>query len=418
MNVVAESAAAAPLLSVVIATRNRIPYCQSAIESILDIADARLQLVIQDNSDDPALGAWVAARVPDARLCYRYSPPPLSSIGNFNAALALATGTYVCLIGDDDGINPELLEAAAWAEANDIDSLGGKCKVNYLWGGSGAPSTLFTTVGGAELAIENFEDSIALVDAEQQLQRLMRNGAVYYLDFPLPKLYHGLVRRSCLEAIRARTGQFVGGLSPDIYSSLALACLARKVAVTDYPLTIPGACGASTSVQEGSIKAHSKRIEDAPHLRARGAYAWSPMIPRLYAVETIWSESGLAALRDMGRDDLVARFNLPKLAAFCWSRNRGVGRLLLRELPDCLRARGENLAFGALRFGAALVSGPGLAFVRRAWNRVLLMAGRRTRVKIFELHDMRATSAALSAYLRQHGHSFANCVRQLGARRT
>ncbi|QYF91981.1 glycosyltransferase [Massilia sp. PAMC28688] len=406
---------AAPLLSVVIATRNRVIYCQSAIESILAIPDTRLELVIQDNSDTRELADWVACRASDARLRYRYTPPPLSSIGNFNAALELASGEYVCLIGDDDGINPEILDAAAWAQAHHIDSIGGRCRVNYLWGGSGAPSTLFTRVGGAEMAIEPFVDTISLVDVPQQMAALMDNGGVYYLDFQLPKMYHGLVRRACLEQIRSRTGHYVGGLSPDIYSSLAVACVAQRVAVTDYPLTIPGACGASTSVVEGSIKRHSKRIEDAPHWRAREDYQWSPMVPRLYSVETIWSESALVALAEMGRDDLVARFNLPRMAAFCFANNRAVADILRRELPAALRARGENLAWGALRFGAGLASGPGPAFVRRVWNRVLLSAGVRTRLKLHDLPDMQAASAALGAYLRAHNHSFQHCMRHFGA---
>ena len=45
-----------PLLSIVIATRNRIPYAISTIESILEISDSRLELIIQDNSDSRELG--------------------------------------------------------------------------------------------------------------------------------------------------------------------------------------------------------------------------------------------------------------------------------------------------------------------------------------------------------------------------
>ena len=40
-----------PLLSIAIATRNRIPYAISAIQSILEISDPRLELVVQDNND-------------------------------------------------------------------------------------------------------------------------------------------------------------------------------------------------------------------------------------------------------------------------------------------------------------------------------------------------------------------------------
>ena len=61
------------------------------------------------------------------------------------------------------------------------------------------------------------------------------------MKFNLPKLYHGLVRRRCLQAIHEKTGAYIGGLSPDIFASLSIACVAQRVMVTDYPLTIPGA---------------------------------------------------------------------------------------------------------------------------------------------------------------------------------
>ncbi len=36
-------------------------------------------------------------------------------VDNFNSAMEAVAAEYVCFIGDDDGINPELLDAAQWA---------------------------------------------------------------------------------------------------------------------------------------------------------------------------------------------------------------------------------------------------------------------------------------------------------------
>ncbi len=399
----------APLLSIVIATKNRVPYAKSAIESILSIADTRLELIVQDNSDTVELREHVLLNVNDSRIKYRYTPPPLSSIGNFNLALELATGEYVCLIGDDDGINPEILEAAAWSKEQGLDSLGGGCKVNYLWGGTGAPSTVFTQVSGERLTISEFKAKITRVDIESELLGLMRNGGVYYLDFHLPKLYHGLVRRECLEEIHQRTGEFLGGLSPDIFASLSIACIAKKVAVTDYPLTIPGACGASTSVTEGAIKKHSKKLEDAPHFRSREHYSWSELIPRVYSVETIWTDSGLAALHAMGRNDLVDQLNLPRLAAFCMTRNKGVTKMVMQGLWHGVRARRGSVPMAAVSLLINLVTGPGNALLRRVWNRFMMMCGRRVTHTISGLQDMVQTSHALTKFLADRKLSFASC---------
>jgi hypothetical protein len=401
-----------PLLSIVIATRNRIPYAISAIQSILEIADPRLELIIQDNSDSRELESFVRDNVADRRMAYRYTPPPFSSIDNFNAALELSSGEYVCMIGDDDGVNPEILEAAAWARENDVDSLAMRSTAQYLWQGTGVRSTLFTKISGATFVIKDFGQGIQQADVEKEMRALIRNGGLYYLDYGLPKLYHGLVRRRCLETVRTMTGAYLGGLSPDIFASLTVACIAQRVAVTDYPLTIPGACGASTSVTEGATKKHSTKLEDAPHFRDRGAYQWSELVPRVYASETIWVDSALAALRAMGRTDLVAELNLPKLAAYCIVANRGVARRTLQDTFKAMRQMHRSPAVGALQFAFYLLAVPTTKFVRRAFNRALMILGVRRHHRIDDVVNMVEVSHALTSYLREHVRSFSDSALQ------
>ena len=79
-----------PLLSITIATRNRIPWAISAIQSILDITDPRLQLAVHDNSDSHDLKKYVEENVNDSRFRYGYTNEPLSMSGNFNMAMELA----------------------------------------------------------------------------------------------------------------------------------------------------------------------------------------------------------------------------------------------------------------------------------------------------------------------------------------
>ena len=88
-----------PLLSIAIATKHRDKYCLSAVESILSLPNNNIQVVVQDNSDVQVLNQLLKPYLDDVRLIYNYTPPPFSSIDNFNAALELVTGEYVCLIG-------------------------------------------------------------------------------------------------------------------------------------------------------------------------------------------------------------------------------------------------------------------------------------------------------------------------------
>lgn len=401
-----------PLLSIVIATRNRIPYAISAIQSILEIPDPRLELVIQDNSDSRELEAYVHANICDNRLRYRYTPPPFSSIDNFNAAVELARGEYLCLIGDDDGVNPEIMEAAEWAQREDLDSLAVRESVNYLWHGTNVRSTLFTKVTGGTLQIGQFRGYLIDAEIKKEMRNLIRNGALYYQSFKLPKLYHGLMNRRCLEAVHEKTGAYFGGLSPDIYSSLAIACLAKRVVITDYPLTIPGTCGVSSSIQEGKLKKLSKELKDAPHFRDRGEYHWCELVPRIYSVETIWADSGIAALRAMDREDLVTELNVVKLAAYCIAANRGVVKPVLSDMFRGLRLMGKNPVLGAVQFVWSLLTILGPKLPRRIWYRFLLIIRMRVNRRIDGLENMVDVSHALTHYLRENGYRFSDCVRR------
>lgn len=396
-----------PLLSVVIATRNRISYAISAIQSILEIPDPRLELVVQDNSDSRDLESYVRTNILNSRFHYRYTPPPFSMIDNFNAAIEMARGEYICLIGDDDGVNPEIMEAAAWAKSRDVDSIAVRHTISYFWPGVG--STLFSRAAGSALSVWDFCGEVKSADMEKEMWRLVRNGGLYYLTFNLPKLYHGLVHRRCLTAIHKKIGAYFGGLSPDIFASLAIACIAKRVMVTDYPLTIPGACpgSGSTYSQTGGF---NRRLEDTFLWRDRGEYRWCELVPRVYTAETVWVDSGVAALRAMGRDDLVRQLNVPKLAAYCVWATRGLTWPVLRDLFRAMRIMGKNPVIGAIHFAWSLLTGPGAKFTSRVWNRLVLIIGTRGIHRIHGLVNMVQVSHALSHYLKDNGRKFSDCV--------
>jgi glycosyltransferase involved in cell wall biosynthesis len=402
-----------PLLSVVIPTRNRVPYAISAIQSILEISDPLIELVVMDNSDICELKLWIEKNIKDSRLRYKYIGIPLSFVSNFNAAIELTTGEYLCIIGDDDGVNPEIIKATEFIKQENIDCLAVKTTANYVWPDASIPPTIFTKVTGGILSISNFNGSIADSEVENEMQAFVRDGGASYLNFNLPKLYHGIVRRQCLEAIKTKTGAYFGGLSPDIYISLAIACVAKRVVITDYPLTLPGVCGVSASIIEGLFKKNSKKLEDAPHFRNRGNYKWCELIPRVYSVETIWADSGIAALRAMGREDLIIRFNLPKLAAYCVNANKGVIRTVIKGLLIGLKIMNKNQSIGKIQFLWFLINVKTYSFFylfRRIWNRLNLIFGKKNVQRISGLNNMVEASNALTLYLKENGHSFNKCV--------
>ncbi len=297
-----------PLISIVIATKNREIYCIEAIKSILSINSNEIELAIADNSDTNEIKKFVKS-INDSRLNYVYNNSLTSSIANFNRAMALATGEYVCMIGDDDGINPEIIEITKWALKNNVDAITSSICANYRWEGTGAPDTLFTKMTGSTLTLTSFNCKAQFVHVSKSLNALMKNGATNYLEFKLPKLYHGIIRREIFQQIKQDTGEYLKGLSPDIYSAVILAHKVKNLVYINYPITIPGVCATSTSIIEGQKKSNSKRIEDIPHLKNRGDYTWSINVPRFYCVQTIWADSCFAALDELSDNVLKEKFN-------------------------------------------------------------------------------------------------------------
>lgn len=295
-----------PLLSILIATKNRIPYCIQVIETILQNAYINFELVVHDNSDTLGLKEYISARVKDKRLVYKYQSPPFSSIDNFNAVIGLAKGDYLCLIGDDDAVHPEIFKAIEWAKGNKISAIVPKVKVIYRW-----PDACDNIDDNGVLSVGYYNGRIARRSTKNCIKTLMRNGGQNYLNLPFPKLYHGIVKRQYLEQIKLETGQFVGGLSPDIYIAIGLAKFIPEIVEIDFPLTLPGICGKSTPMDEKRNR--YEKLEDAPHFRDRGEYLWAPEVPRFYSGYNIWADSALAAIRDLKLTKYLKYFNRYKL---------------------------------------------------------------------------------------------------------
>ncbi len=304
-----------PLISVAIATKNREKYCIEAIKSILAYKNSEIEIAVADNSATDEVKKFVET-INSPAIKYTYhGEDNISSIDNFNQAMDLTTGDYVILIGDDDSILPKIVEIAHWAKENNIDSICSKDYLTYYW-----PNALDQYPNGLMISPAS-SGKVTEVEFRKHLNALLENGLQLYLLYPLPKTYHGLVKRSLMVEIKDRVGHFYGGLSPDIYSSIAVSCVAKNHYVIDEPLSIAGICAKSTTVD--NLKGlHSGGLEGIPHLKNRPDYNFSDKIPLYYSVNTIWAESGLKALEELKEVELLKKFNMHRLMAQAWIHNR------------------------------------------------------------------------------------------------
>ena len=285
------------LLSIIIPTKNRQYYCLNSVNQILDCYGDEVEIVVQDNSDDPSLESQIKKLKRD-NVIYHYQGGVLSFVDNFDMAIQLASGRYLMLIGDDDGITSLALRVTKWAEQNGISSIKPSLSFVYFWPGS----QVFKEDDNGVLNIYTYDGEVHECNPKKGVTDLLKKSCQNYLDSDLIKLYHGIVRRDLLDAIKEKMGRYVGGLSPDIYLSVALSLIfdGRAVSV-NVPLSISGICTGSGSSQSATGE-HTGKLEDAPHFRGHNKYDWDSRIPRFYSVETIWGDSAMAAIKDIDPD--------------------------------------------------------------------------------------------------------------------
>jgi hypothetical protein len=304
-----------PLLSVVIPTHNRARYAVPAICSILDIPHPGLEVVVSDTSTDGELATFMADKhnslACDPRLNFFRPKESLDMTGNHNAALDAAKGEFVCLIGDDDTVVADALIAASWAKAQGIDLIAPNVVVNYVWpdfkhrflGNRHASRLYFSRhMGGAGILDSRSSLIVALENATQGTDGL-------------PKIYHGLVRRTVLEKIRQISGAYFHGSSPDVSGAIALALCSKNFLIVDYPLTIPGASGGSNTGRS-AMNTHKGQLGQESQTRAFQSGGWSFGVPRFFSVETVWAHAALETIRRI-EPQQVCSFNFPRLIAIC-----------------------------------------------------------------------------------------------------
>lgn len=314
------------LLSIVIPTKNRENYALATIQQILSLNDHRIQVVIQDNSDEETLRESII-KFNNKSLKYNYSNTTLSFVDNFNMAIDLADGEYICIIGDDDGILPLITEVVVWAKTNMVDAIKPGLNAVYYWPNSMA---IKEKNDNGYLTINPFTKKVNLRNPQIEVEKLLKQGASDYLKLNLVKLYHGIVRKECLEEIKKETGKYFGGLSPDIYISVALSLNIKKVVEIGFPLTISGICNKSGSSDSATGK-HTGELESAPHLKGHKNYVWTKDIPKFYSVDTIWADSALAALKDLEETTLLMKFNLEFLTIKCLLKYPQYKKVILKN---------------------------------------------------------------------------------------
>lgn len=276
------------LLSIIIPTRNRYSTLLPVIESILmHLRRSDFEVVIQDNSEDNAFIIEYLKGSYDARLKYFYSPEQLSMVKNSERAIENSKGNYLLFIGDDDNINPIIMDVVEEMEANNIDSLIYPI-ANYYYNDVKFDKAYGFNRPGALSFSNNAKGDFCVLNTKGELQRVIQSGGIFIMD--LPRLYHGIVKMDLMLKVRETYGKFVPGPCPDMTTSAAIATLITSHWRFSLPLSIAG----NSSLSEGGkgpTNSHIVKLEDKNWLDQSDILDWNPSIPRIFSRETIWAQS-------------------------------------------------------------------------------------------------------------------------------
>lgn len=385
-----------PLLSILVPTKNRENYAYSVTKQVLSFPYDNIQLIIQNNSDTNKLEVMLSDYKNDKRLKYNYYQGILSTIDNFSQAVAFCDGEYICAIGDDDGINPEIIKIVEWAKQNNIDAIKPGLQFFYVWPESGTSINKQNADNGA-ITISEITYKVKKSSTKIELEKLMGNGCQNYLSRNLVKVYHGIVKRKYIEQIKEITGNYFGGLVPDIYSCIALSSLIKTVVSIDYPLTIAGVCKKSSSADSATGR-HTGKFEDAPHFTGHDNYQWAIEVPKFYSVETIWADSGLASVKDMKQKDLLSHFECAALTSKCLFNSPEYSKITMEHYYNYSSSIGTNKIQAMYKLGKFIIK----TFVVKCIEIIkIIFIHKPKRIFINDVPDIVEAEKVTTAYLNK-----------------
>ena len=308
-----------PILSIVIPTRDRYEYLLPMLDTLLRFPQGSVEIVVSDNTVDNAPLADYVKRAQDARLVYVYTAAPLTMHQNCELALDTARGEYVCMLGDDDGILEWAPDLATWMAANGVDCALGNLPI-YRWPVVVTRHYHEKTTG--YVVLRSPSGRLRTVDVQRELRHVARDGGTQL--HRSPRVYQGVVRRTCLAALKANCGTYFPGPSPDIANAVGLCQFVRTMVQIDVPLIVSGTSPRSAG-GKGSAGAHVGELESVRSLPPGTVDDWDPRVPRFWSGPTIWAEGTLKALK---ATHSAVTLNFPSLYAnslvFHWNHRKRV----------------------------------------------------------------------------------------------
>ncbi|MDP3327657.1 glycosyltransferase family 2 protein [Parvibaculum sp.] len=237
-------------MTVIIPTRERADVFAGALRTVTSQDYENLEILVSDNFSGDATEE-IARSTGDPRVKYLNTGKRLSMAHNWEFALGHATGEWVAIIGDDDGLMPGALTKVA-ALIHETGALAVQSAIcRYRWPGNKSRS-----YGRIRVPLSHGHE---IRDSKVWMTKVLEGRAAYA---ELPMLYTGgFVSMTVLEELKRRTGAFYKSRIPDVYTGFAVASLIPSYAYSRTPLAVAGISRHSIGVDQFS---KSKKSKESP----------------------------------------------------------------------------------------------------------------------------------------------------------
>ena len=181
------------LYSIVIPTRERADVLRFAIRTVLKQTRSNYELIVMDNCGSPATRA-VVDEFDDPHIRYFRSSEPRILTDNWEQALSHATGDYVTVLGDDDGMMPDAIEIAERFHQQWPDDVLSWLPFSWTW-----PDAVIEPV--RSLALLHLGSHVEVRSSRAFLEEILASREDFRM---LPTLYCSFVPRALIENVRSR----------------------------------------------------------------------------------------------------------------------------------------------------------------------------------------------------------------------
>lgn len=242
--------------SIVIPTRNRQRYCVESAASALLSGRDDVQVIVADNSDDPDL---LPAMLKEQGLYDRVTFLPSSAQmlpmrANWERALDVVQGEWVCYIGDDDALHAESYDMMDFMADNMSPKVHTWRPVYYKWPcfPEQDRSLLHLSYEAVGCTIQKSQDVLLQHIEFKHNDKWPAAG---------PSIYHGLVHFTVIAITRKLYGEYFLNYVVDYACAITNATFIKSYVQYYWPITIMGACGNSNTAGLTSTGSGKKKID-------------------------------------------------------------------------------------------------------------------------------------------------------------